>query len=247
MNHGADRGKNLVLCYYLGMNRKVAIFDIDGTIFRSSLLAELVEALVDKGLLPPKSRDKYEQHHKKWLDREGNYGKYIEAVIAVFVENLKGVSYKDFMAVSHELIEQKKKHVYCYTRDLIKDLQKKDYFLLAISQSPKIILDAFCEELGFDKVYGRMYEVGPTDKFTGKVIDEHLIANKANIVKRAIEKNNLTLKGSIGVGDTEDDIPMLEIVEKPICFNPNSKLFKYGKLNDWKIVVERKDVVYDIN
>ena len=77
-------------------------------------------------------------------------------------------------------------------------------------------------------------------------MDLHLIENKANIVKRAAEKENLTLKDSWGIGDTEGDIPMLEMVEHPVCFNPNMKLYRHAKINGWKIVVERKDVIYDI-
>ena len=65
---------------------------------------------------------------------------------------------------------------------LLKALKDKGYFLLAISHSPKTILDKFCPGLGFDKTYGVVYEIGPQELFTGKVIDEHLIYNKANIV-----------------------------------------------------------------
>lgn len=226
--------------------RKVAIFDIDGTIFRSSLLIELVEALIKDNLFPPTARREYQKEYQAWLNREDSYDKYITAVVTTFIKNIKGVPYKNFLDSGKKMVETKKNFLYCYTRDLIKDLKKKNYFLLAISQSPKGILDHFCRELGFDKVYGRLYELGPSDCFTGKVTDEHLIANKANIVKRAIEKENLTLQGSIGVGDTNDDIPMLELVSKPICFNPNEKLYRYAKLNKWKIVVERKDVIYHL-
>jgi len=56
----------------------------------------------------------------------------------------------------------------------------------------------------------------------------------------------LTLKGSVGVGDTESDIAFLKMVEKPICFNPNQKLYQYAKRAGWKIVVERKDVIYHL-
>lgn len=91
-----------------------------------------------------------------------------------------------------------------------------------------------------------MYELGPEDRFTGKINDLHLIANKANIVKRALEKEKLTLECSIGVGDTEGDISFLELVEQPICFNPNTRLYKHAKRMGWKIVVERKDVIYEL-
>lgn len=79
---------------------------------------------------------------------------------------------------------------------LIVELGRKGYYLLAISQSPKTVLDFICKRYCFDKVYGRIFELGPQNKFTGNILDLHLIANKANVVKRAVEKENLTLKGS---------------------------------------------------
>lgn len=228
------------------MKKKVAIFDVDGTIFRSSLLIELVEDLIEKGIFPASTEKYYEKQFKAWLDREGTYEAYIDGVVQAFVPSIKGVQYKDFIETAKGVVDEHRKHVYRYTRDLVADLKEQEYFLLAISQSPKGILDEFCEELGFDKVYGRFYELGPTDRFTGEIVDVHLIGNKSNIVKRAIEKNDLTLKGSIGVGDTEGDVSLLEMVERPICFNPNKALYKIAKMNDWEVVVERKDVVYTI-
>ncbi|MDO8590848.1 MAG: HAD-IB family phosphatase, partial [bacterium] len=158
--------------------KKVAIFDIDGTLFRSSLLIELVEALIAQDVFPKKSRTVYEHDFKRWVNREGSYEAYIEAVVTAFMKYLKGVDYKDFERVGLEVVETNKNKMYRYTRDLVKKLKRKGYFLLAISQSPKGLLDVFCKRLGFDKVYGRFYELGPSDKFTGEVVDLHLIANK---------------------------------------------------------------------
>ncbi len=226
--------------------KKVAIFDVDGTIFRSSLLIELVEILIEKGLFQASVRSDYERDRKYWLDRKGDYESYIGAVVEVFIQNIKGVSYKEFEVVTDEVIRRHKDKVYRFTRDLIKDLKKKGYYLLAVSHSPKTILDKFCIPLGFDKVYGRIYETGPTDKLTGVVVDEHLISNKANIVRRAVIKEGLTLHNSVGVGDTESDIPFLELVTHAICFNPNAKLYKQARRAKWRVVVERKDVIYEI-
>lgn len=230
----------------MAQKRKVAIFDVDGTIFRSSLLIEIVEVLIDRGLFPKDARKNYLREKKLWNDRKGRYEDYINAVVFVFAKNIKGVHYADFNEAVKTVTERNKDRVYKFTRDLVKDLKRKNYFLLAISQSPKGILDPFCKALGFHKVYGRLYELGPSDRFTGTVVDEHLISNKANILKRAVLKENLTLKDSVGVGDTEGDYPFLELVEKPICFNPNSKLLRDAKRNKWRVVVERKDVIYEI-
>ena len=226
--------------------KKVAVFDVDGTIFRSSLLIELVETMISSGALPQGIRGLYEKEQILWLDRKGDYQNYIDAVVDVFMNNLKGMHYGKFKDAVDETINKHKNRTYRYTRDLIKELKKKKYYLLAISASPKGILDSFCEHLGFDKVYGKIYELGPNDCFTGKIIDGHLIMNKAMVLQRAVKKEGLTLNDSFGVGDTEGDIPFLEMVQNPICFNPNGKLFKAAKRNGWKVVVERKDVVYEI-
>jgi HAD superfamily hydrolase (TIGR01490 family) len=226
--------------------QKTAIFDIDGTLFRSSLLIEIVNSLIENKIFAEKTKKGFESEKKKWLERKGPYEDYINAVIKTFTVNIKGVSYLDFMELSRKTVRKQQWQTYIYTRFLIKTLKKNGYYLLAISQSPKGVLDEFCANFGFDKVYGRIYDLGPEDRFTGKIDAVHLIANKANIVRRAVEKENLTLKESFGVGDTESDIPFLEMVSYPICFNPNKNLYRHAILNKWNIVVERKDVVYKI-
>ena len=226
---------------------RTAIFDIDGTLFRSSLLIELVEDLVREEVFPQEATDAYSKEKTAWLERSGPYEQYIQAVVNAFMRHIKGVRYTEFMDVAQATIAEHRHHTYRYTRDLITTLKQNGYYLLAISQSPKGVLDEFCRSFGFDKVYGRLYELGPEDRFTGNVTDLHLIANKANIVRRAAEKEKLNMHESVGVGDTEDDIPFLEQVQYPICFNPNSTLFRHAKLNNWHIVVERKDVVYHIH
>jgi HAD superfamily hydrolase (TIGR01490 family) len=226
--------------------RKVAIFDVDGTIFRSSLLIQVVNRLIEKKVFPKETRAVYEQEYERWLNREGDYQEYIDAVVKAFVGHLKGVHYGALADAAEELVNEQWKRTYRYSRDLLADLKRRGYFLLAISHSPKTVLDKFCPRLGFDKTYGMIYEIGPQDCFTGNVVDQHLIMNKAAIVRRAVEKENLTLAHSIGVGDTESDIPFLEAVAKPICFNPNQILYRTAKRLGWKVVVERKDVIYEL-
>lgn len=226
--------------------KKVAIFDIDGTIFRSSLLIELVEALIADGIFPTRLSEKYARAYKNWLDRKDIYEKYLEAVIQVFDSEIVGVDHKKFLAVAKKVIAFHQNRVYRFTRDLVQNLKQKKYFLLAISNSPKEILDEFCKKFGFNKVYGRMREVDKKGRFTDKLLYSDLIVDKAKILKRAIEKENLTLYHSIGVGDTESDIPFLKMVSRPICFNPNKKLYDYARRVGWEIVVERKDVIYKI-
>ncbi len=227
--------------------QKVAFFDIDGTLFRSSLLLELVEIMIERASFPEAARDGFTEESVAWRERRGSYEAYINAVIQTFLIHIRGVHYRDLAEAARELVLRKQSLVYRYTRDLLYELHDEGYYLVAISQSPKTVLDIFCNNFPFAKVYGRMYEIGPLDRFTGAVTDLHLIENKATIVSRVFEQEpTLTREGSIAVGDTEDDITLLASVEQPICFNPNKALFEHARRMQWKIVVERKDVIYHI-
>lgn len=227
--------------------KRLAVFDVDGTIFRSSLLIELVEYLVVKRVFPKSAVGDYDRVYENWINRRGKYGDYLGGVIRAFDKNIKGVSYKEVVKLSKEINKLHQERVYRYTRDLVGELKKKRYYLLAISGSPKFIVEEFCRGLGFNKTYGRRYELDWRGRFTGPVMDEELISDKAKILKRAVLKENLSLAGSVGVGDTETDIPLLKMVKRPICFNPNQKLYRYARRNNWPIVVERKDVIYRIS
>ncbi len=226
--------------------QRVAFFDIDGTIFRSSLLVELVNRLVADGVFPETTRSLYQSAHEAWQNREGTYETYIQGVIKAFVENLRGVHYGALADIGRMVVHEQSKHVYRYTRDLVSNLKAENYYLVAISQSPKFILDDFCDHYGFDKVYGRVYEIGPLDRFTGEVAELELIQDKAKIVRRVFERGDYSEDDSMGVGDTEGDIPLLESVAMPICFNPNMQLYTYAKGKKWPVIIERKDVVYTL-
>lgn len=225
--------------------KKVAVFDIDGTIFRSSLLLELVEQLIAQKVFSKYAKAHYTESWDKWRDREGSYSDFIMSVVTAYKSYIKGVRRSEVWRVAERVVESQKKRTYRFTRDLVKKLHST-HFLLAISHSPYEVVAPFAKTLGFDKVYAQVYEVDSKVKFTGAVLYEDVILSKEKVLERALEHNDLSLKGSIGVGDTESDISFLKMVDHPIAFNPSSELYKTAKKNKWDIVVERKDVIYKL-
>jgi len=226
--------------------RKVAVFDIDGTLFRSSLLIEIVEALIQGGLFPARARGVYAKEYDQWLNRKGEYDAYIMGVVRAFRRHIRGVRRKDFVRIARAVALFHKNRVYRFTRDLAVSLRKKGYFLLAISLSPKFIVQEFAKTRGFHKIYGFIYELDTRDRFTGGVLYENEMYDKSKIFMRAVQKEHLTLRGSVGVGDSESDVAFLKLVQHPIAFNPNRALYREAKRRKWKIVVERKNVIYHI-
>lgn len=225
---------------------KLAVFDIDGTIFRSSLVIELSHALVDAKIFPSSARKEISKEYIAWLDRKGSYEAYIDKVVKIYARHITGQSYAKVKRVAQTVIAKQKDRVYRFTRDLIKKLKHQKYFLVAISGSPSYIVEKYARAIGFNLFFGTELEI-ISGKFTGRVASLDSAYNKSKIVKSLVKNYpSINLKQSLAVGDTDSDVPMLKLVGRPIAFNPNLQLAKTAKKYRWQIVVERKDVVYGL-
>jgi len=108
------------------------------------------------------------------------------------------------------------------------------------------VIKEYNKYLKFDEVFGSVYETDGKGIYTGRTIFEP-VRHKGHLVGQYIAEKNLTLEGSYGIGDTESDESFLKLVDYPIAFNPNLNLEKVARRRGWKIVVEKKDVIYNIS
>lgn len=228
------------------IKRKLAVFDVDGTIFRSSLTRQLFSQLVKDKIFPQSARRAVWPKFQDWLNRQGTYDDYLNELVQVFIKHIKGKRQTDVRRAARQVVATEKSRVYKFTRDLIAELKKKNYFLVAISGSPYEIVRCYNRFLKFDKSYGWVLDVDKAGRYTGKMKYTYSFSDKKFLVEHAMKKYGLTLDGSVAVGDTESDVSMLKVVDHPIAFNPSSGLYKIANKNKWEIVVERKDVIYHL-
>lgn len=237
----------------LKQKTKLALFDIDGTIFRSSLFLELFYALIGNGTFPAKARHEVEPSYAAWLNRKGHYNDYLAKALSLHYKYLPGKPKATIDRVAKRMIDRQKDRVYRYTRDLITDLKKKGYYIIAASNSQDYVVSQFAHEAGFDGSISRGLEV-KNGKYTGRVMSgdriiqvrEHV--DKVQVLKDFLAQKGITpdFKNSYAVGDSEGDLAILGLVGNPIAFNPSSGLAKIAQRKGWQIVVERKDVIYRI-
>ncbi|EKE16479.1 MAG: haloacid dehalogenase, IB family protein [uncultured bacterium] len=224
---------------------KLAIFDIDGTIFRKNLHFELINELSWINVFPRKVRDQIVHLYTNWLEHKGTYESYRVGLVELFEKHIKGCKKEDVVRASKMVVSFHKDRTYIFAEDLIRDLRRNNYRIIAISGSPMEIVEEYNNKhLNFDKVFGSIYET-KDDIYTGGYIDEPT-KNKGEVVRRYVEENNLTLEDSYGIGDTESDASFLDVVQHPIAFNPNENLKSIAQKKGWRIVVEKKDVVYEM-
>ncbi|MFO7807383.1 MAG: HAD-IB family phosphatase [Candidatus Moraniibacteriota bacterium] len=223
---------------------KIAVFDIDGTIFRKNLHFELLDELVYMGIFDKSVRKELVRLYGDWLNHEGTYDAYREKLVRLYEEHIKGCKKSDIDKASQKVADFNAKRVYVYSRDLIERC-RNDHYMIVISGSPVEIVRCYAEIFDFDAFYGSVYEVDKEGFYTGNPEFEPT-ADKGRVIKEFVDKNGFCLDNSVGVGDTESDAKFLEIVTYPIAFNPNKNLKRIAEKNGWKIVIEKKDVVYEI-
>lgn len=225
---------------------KIAVFDVDGTIFRKNLHYELINELAWMRIFPLEARRQLTEIYTNWLEHEGTYEDYRRALVDLYSEHVVGIKKDDVCAASRLLIPFHAKRTYIFAERIIKDLRAKGYHMMVVSGSPLEVVEEYNRVyLKFDHVFGSVYELDRAGRYTGQALFEPS-RNKGEVVKQYVYENGFTMDESYGVGDTESDVSFLRLVAYPIAFNPNQNLKHIADQEGWRIVVEKKDVVYEI-
>jgi phosphoserine phosphatase len=117
--------------------------------------------------------------------------------------------------------------------------------LIAISGSIKDVVEPFAQSLGFNIIIASELEI-IAGHYTGKRVNQ-TIKDKDALLRTIVAEHHLTLEDSLGIGDTHRDISILEMLEHPIAFNPNAALYDHAAQQGWKIVIERKNMIYELS
>lgn len=225
--------------------KKFAVFDIDGTLIRWQLYHAVTDNLVKHGIINGERFETIRGARMAWKKRapETSFRSYEIEIINAYEEALSKLTANELQKSVEEVFEEYKDQVYTYTRDLIKELREKGYLIFAISGSQTEIVELIARHYGFDDFIGTVYERAG-EKFTGKsVIGSH---DKSAALKKLVEKHCAGFSGSLAVGDSRSDAAMMELVEQPIAFNPDKDLYEIAKERGWKIVLERKNMIYEL-
>ncbi|SHH41170.1 HAD family hydrolase [Tepidibacter thalassicus] len=234
------------------MKKIAAFFDIDGTLYRDSLMVEHFKKLIKYDIIDPSL---WHSHTKKtflnWDKRQGNYDDYLLELADIYISSIKGLSKKSIDFTSEQVINLKAERVYRYTRSKIKWHVNNRHIVIFISGSPNFLVKKMAKKYNVTDHIGSNY-IFENDIFTGKVIPMWDSASKDKAIDKFVEKYNLDLEKSFAYGDTNGDFTMLKRVGNPIAINPAKELLCNIKKDPYlskhtKIIVERKDVIYNLD
>jgi len=220
---------------------KLLLSDLDGTFIRNSMHDLLMNELFKNKIFNEKLFEQYNTLRDKWKTRKSHdsYEKFNSESVKIMVENLAGSDFVFIEKTANEIIDSSWEHTYVFPKWLYMEAKSFGYCIGAISHSPDFMVEMFCKKHKFDFWYGSLYEIDNNKKFTENIIS----FPKSETISKIKLENKYSFLESIAIGDTESDIPMLEAVTYPICFNPTKGLAMEAKQRGWPIVMERKNLI----
>ncbi len=231
--------------------RIAAFFDIDGTIFRDSLMIAHFRKMREYGIIDDSSwRSDVSFSEEKWHKRRVDYDDFLDDIAKAYVHSLLGASYGDIMFSAKHTIRSRADEVYRFTRNRIHRHRELGHLVVFISGSPDFLVRQMAQIWKADVYMGSTY-VFQKGVFTGEIIPMWDSESKLNTIRKLVEEYNIDLDASYSYGDTNGDFTMLKSVAHPFAINPAKELLE-NIANDPElaqkatIVVERKDVIYKL-
>jgi len=226
--------------------RPFAVFDIDGTLIRWQLFHAIVDELGRQGHVSPDAYQTIHRARTQWKHRssQDSFRNYEHQLVKIYDQAVANLPVNIFLQAVRAVFEEYKDQTYAYTRDLIGELKTKSYLLFAISGSQQEVVKLLSDYYGFDDYAGSIYQQ-IDGRFTGQY-DILRAERKISALEAMVAKHGASHAGSLAIGDSEGDIPMLEYASDAIAFNPTQTLFEYARDKNWKVVVERKNMIYKL-
>jgi phosphoserine phosphatase len=244
----------------MAMKRKpeirVAFIDIDGTLIRDNFTLYVVQILHKKGVIRTEHYRELENVLRRWQERKATYDDLTSELLRTIRHGLEGVTLEDLLEAGQQAAAEGLNRPYLFTHallEVLKSMQPKP-LLVAISGSPRAVVQPYCDALGFDDVHATMFKL-ENGKITGgyELATSPYHTKDATCIRAAqslnlpiipvVEIDRVVIKGSLAIGDALADHKMFDVVEYPIAFNPTAQLLSACREHSTPVVTERKDVI----
>ncbi|MBL7003894.1 MAG: HAD family hydrolase [Gammaproteobacteria bacterium] len=210
----------------------LAIFDLDNTLLNDDSDYLWGEYLVEQKLVDP---DYYKEKNDRFYEDYKNGILNIDDFLTFSLQPLTQYPIPQLHQLRAEFVEQKIKPVIAKnTLKLIEEHKLKNHTLMIISATNRFVTEPIAALLGIPHLLSTQPEI-INNKYTGNYIGIPTFhQGKITALRHWLKENNETLDGSYFYSDSINDLPLLEIISYPIVVNPDDKLKKLAKKNNWK-------------
>ena len=228
------------------MKEKLAIFDVDGTLFDGNLGIEFVKTLVKKGIFEKEVGEGIFDWYGKYKNGEVEKSIAVDEIYQLFAKGMTGKTIEDMHSVALETWNEVVSKLHGFAESLTEKLREHGFKIILLSGSPIEMISILGEKL---KVNGNELIAGSLETsdglYTGNTISYPGSSDaKITAINEYIGENGLEVDwpNSFGMGDNERDLGILSLVGLSFAFEPNEALAEKAKELGYQ-VVDRTDVI----
>lgn len=217
-----------------GYTVSLAIFDLDNTLLAGDSDHAWGQFLVDRGLVDGEhyrtSNDRfYQQYQSGDLD--------IKAYLAFALEPLTRHSFEQLYAWRREFMEEVVAPMRLAKADaLLGEHRARGDELLIITATNAFVTRPIAESLGVYHLLATEPELRG-GRYTGRITGTPCFREgKVTCLQEWLRSSRFSMEGSTFYSDSQNDLPLLELVENPVAVDPDDTLRGVATERGWKVI-----------
>lgn len=212
----------------------IALFDLDNTLLSDDSDYLWGQFLVEQKLV---DKDYYETENKRFLElyKQGKLDIYEFAAFAYkpltehSLDTLNKLHLQFMQEKIHPIITSK-------ARELVETHREQGDTLVIITATNAFVTGPIAKEFGIEHLIATIPE-NINGHFTGKIAGVPCFQEgKVTRLKEWMIEHNIQQDDCTFYSDSNNDLPLLKLVNKPVAVDPDEKLARYARENNWPII-----------
>lgn len=212
----------------------LAIFDLDNTLIAGDSDHAWGEFLCEKGLVDAEA---YRQGNDYFYDQYKQGTLDIYEFLEFALKPLSEHSMSSLNVLHNEFMQEKVLPMMLpKAKELLDNHRAQGDFLLIITATNRFVTGPIAKFLGVDDIIATEPEQ-LNGSYTGKVDGIPCFQNgKVERLNAWLKNNQYSLEGSYFYSDSQNDLPLLELVSNPVAVNPDETLEAFANEHLWPVL-----------
>lgn len=212
----------------------LAIFDLDNTLLGDDSDYLWGRFLVDQQLV---DADFYERENQRFYDEYKMGTLDINEFLAFSLEPLSRIPAAELAQLNARFMQEKISPVILpAARELLAQHRRQGDALLIITATNRFITAPIAAELGVDNLLASDPEM-VDGRYTGRVAGTPCFREgKVTRLTSWLRENQQNLADSCFYSDSHNDLPLLEMVTRPVAVDPDDTLAAHAEAKGWPVI-----------
>lgn len=211
--------------------KKLALFDFDNVIYKGHSIFDIIQAQEKDDFIKTGVWDNVKNYLEKYKKNQISYKTAADKMLEAWAQGLAGKKYQEVVKYVDNYFANNPENFSSWFIQTRSNMNNYDIYV--VTTNYQFIAESVVNRFNLTGYISSEAEVSG-ELFTGRV-NKSLAGNKDTVITLL---DRYPLKGSIAVGDSENDLNMLKKVDVPICYQPDDKLKRHAKKRGWLIINE---------